>query len=63
MNVAQRSAKIYQFPVRVRIVSSADGLETKSSIALPAVPAVEVMSGSGWYHEAAMRDAERTAKH
>ena len=63
MQQAQRSAKIYLFPAHVRAAVNAARLETKSSADLRAAGAPEILSGSGWYHEAAMRDAQPTAKH
>lgn len=60
---AQKSAKIYPFPVRARTTVEAGRFETRSSAEFRASRAAEVLSGSGWYHEAAMQDALRPSKH
>jgi hypothetical protein len=53
--ISAGSAQIYQFPPRGRFALSAEsqsrtGVET---------PLVKVAAGSGWYHDAAIQDAER----
>lgn len=63
MHPTQRSAKIYQFPVDVRAAAAASRLETKASRELRAADAPHILSGSGWYHDEAMRDAARPVKH
>lgn len=58
----QQSAKIYQFPVRSH--------QTAAGSREQAIPAVNVTGprlaraafGSGWYHDAAIQEAERPAK-
>jgi len=51
------SAQIYQFPARGRVASIAQDV---TPAAKPTSPqAVKAAGGSGWYHEAAIEDAER----
>jgi hypothetical protein len=49
-------AKIYQFPVRGRFKGAVRRDESASApkLASPRIP--EVAFGSGWYHEAAIRE-------
>lgn len=50
------SAQIYQFPVRGRFAAS---IARDEMAAKPSTPqAVKAAGGSGWYHEAAIEDAE-----
>jgi hypothetical protein len=48
-----RSAQIYQFPARGRFAASSPG----ASLAAPRL--VTAALGGNWYHEEAIRDAER----
>ena len=52
------SAKIYQFPIKPRVVRAK---QETASWAKPesAVRQTRVEFGSGWYHDAAIRDAEQ----
>jgi hypothetical protein len=61
MNSYREPAKIYQFPVRGRFKGAARLDESVSApkLASPRVP--EVVFGSGWYHEEAIRE-ERARK-
>jgi hypothetical protein len=61
-NLGRESAKIYQFPTRAPL--SGNGLrgKTKSAAELKTAQFAEVSFGSGWYHEAAIRDADRNHK-
>jgi hypothetical protein len=54
-----RTAKIYQFPIRtaVRAVEQRAKPLTDVSVRYPATA-----SGSGWYHEAAIQEAELAVK-
>ena len=57
-NVHRESAKIYQFPVRVR--AAAGGHRDGGKPVVELSPRVAKASfGSGWYHDAAIQDAER----
>ena len=52
------SAQIYQFPARGRFAASIAHDETPAA-KLNSPQAVKMAGGSGWYHEAAIEDAER----
>ncbi|NGO52407.1 DUF2735 domain-containing protein [Allomesorhizobium camelthorni] len=54
------SAKIYTFPKRVRIKADTHGNQADSAVSL--APRANVAVGSGWYHEAAIEEAERDRK-
>ena len=56
-NVRRESAKIYQFPVRVRAVAG-DHRDGSKPVAEQSPRAAHVMFGSSWYHDAAIQDAE-----
>ncbi|AXK80199.1 DUF2735 domain-containing protein [Pseudolabrys taiwanensis] len=62
-NVHRESAKIYAFPARGRFASGAS-YERPSTDDKRMVPsrAVAAALGSAWYHEEALRDADRTRK-
>ena len=55
------SATIYQFPARGRFAAGADRREEAPSN-LIALRAPNTVSGSGWYHDEAIEDAERVRK-
>jgi hypothetical protein len=51
------SAQIYQFPPRGRFALNArDESQTRTNLE---TPLVKVAAGSGWYHDAAIQEAER----
>jgi hypothetical protein len=56
------SAKIYAFPPRGRFAlrEQHDEFQSIASVRLPRD--VKIVSGSGWYHDAAIQDAEPTRK-
>jgi hypothetical protein len=54
------SAQIYQFPARGRFAAIAIRDETAAMLNPP--QAVKAAVGSGWYHEAAIEDAERARR-
>jgi len=55
-NTIQTSAKIYQFPV--------GGRAALSNRSQPAKPMLDyAASGSSWYHEAAIEEANRGSEH
>jgi hypothetical protein len=54
------TAKIYQFPVKVRAGRTADQ-HGRRMRELPA-GAAPVECGSGWYHDAAIAEAEQAAR-
>ena len=53
----RETAKIYQFPVKARAHKASTPAGGRKVIELPARVAT-VEFGSGWYHDAAMQDAE-----
>lgn len=59
-NLAQPTAKIYQFPVGGRTV-----LNGRREMAKPVADqnAPRVAVGSGWYHDAAIEEARRSGEH
>jgi len=60
-NSDRASAQIIQFPARGRFASAAN--RDENSVTATAAPrakmAMGIAMGSGWYHEEAIRDAER----
>jgi hypothetical protein len=52
------SAQIYQFPARGRFAAGIAREETPA-VKLSSPHVVKAAVGSGWYHEAAIEDAER----
>ena len=58
----QESAKIYQFPTRVRPTSGGHRDEAAPVVELvsPRLPQAEF--GGGWYHEEAIQETERARK-
>jgi hypothetical protein len=57
-SVLRESARIYQFPIRDRAVKAGHREGKKvADLASTRVPNTE--SGSGWYHEAAVQEAEQ----
>ena len=61
-NLGRESAKIYQFPAKSGL--RADGRRSKTKFAddLSTLPIVETTYGSGWYHDAAIREENRNHK-
>jgi hypothetical protein len=60
-NVQSGSAKIYQFPARGRFIAGALREDSKSALVPALSPRIaRTASGSGWYHEEAILEAERT---
>ncbi|UEM19080.1 DUF2735 domain-containing protein [Skermanella mucosa] len=62
MSPGFQSAKIIKFPARAgaRLRSFAE--EAKAAADPASAPVFEGASGSGWYHEAAIREADQNAK-
>ena len=56
------SAKIYQFPVRARATDGSRREEVKPAADLVSPRVCEAASGHGWYHEAAIQEAEQARK-
>ena len=55
-NQSRESARIYQFPAGGR---AALGGKRREEFKLTTTQVSEVVCGEGWYHEAAIREAER----
>jgi hypothetical protein len=62
MNLGRESAKIYQFPTKVPLSADARRTKVKSTVDLKNTPPIEITYGSGWYHDAAIREADRDHK-
>jgi hypothetical protein len=65
-NIYGRTAKIYQFPTRAEtgIGENRDKAKPVASVAdATSQRFADAADGSGWYHEAAIQEAERTRKH
>ena len=56
------SAEIIPFPSRARATPGELRNVANPVAKFPLPRAVKVASGSGWYHEAAIQDADRTLK-
>ena len=56
------SAEIYQFPLRGRFAAASKGDEAKSASGIGASRPATTAFGGNWYHEEAIRDAERARK-
>lgn len=62
MSHDRRTAEIYQFPLRGRFAASGKGDEAKSASGIVASRLATNAFGGNWYHEEAIRDAERARK-
>ena len=58
-NTYRGSAEIIPFPVLARTTPNKNREAAKPVTMFPVPRAMKVASGSGWYHEAAIRDAEQ----
>jgi hypothetical protein len=54
-SISRGSAQIYEFPPRGRFALNAGN----ESQAVESQPLAKVAAGSGWYHDAAIQEAER----
>jgi len=61
-NFHHGSAKIYQFPARVRATVGGHRDEVKSAAHLTPPRVAKVACGSAWYHEEAVQEGERARK-
>jgi hypothetical protein len=52
------SAKIYQFPARGRFATGAARDDSKPAMTLASPRVARAVSGSSWYHEDAIREAD-----
>jgi hypothetical protein len=56
-NISAETAQIYLFPPRGRFALNTRG-ESQMRTSLESPPLVKVLGGSGWYHDAAIQEAE-----
>jgi hypothetical protein len=61
-SLGRESAKIYQFPVRVRAMAGGHREQAKPVADHMSPRAANAAYGDGWYHEAAVQEAERAVK-
>ncbi len=61
-NFDRGSAKIYQFSARVRTATDGDRGKAKPTADFASPRVSETTFGSGWYHEAAVQDADPVHK-
>ena len=61
-NLNREPAEIIPFPSRARTTLGELRDVAKPVAKVPSPRAVKIASGSGWYHEAAIQDADRTFK-
>jgi hypothetical protein len=58
-SLSRQTAKIYQFPVKSRTDETGQATNAKQVADLGTPQYARTESGSGWYHEAAIREAEQ----
>ncbi|MFC7051092.1 DUF2735 domain-containing protein [Hansschlegelia quercus] len=63
MQMTQRTAKIYQFPVRGRTNSGNARSDVRVQANRTVADAPVIVYGGGWYHDAAIEDSRRPGKH
>ena len=56
-SISRGSAQIYEFPLRGRFALNFQS-ESQTRTKLESQPLVKVAAGSGWYHDAAIQEAE-----
>lgn len=61
-NFSPGSAKIYQFPTRVRPTIGGHREEPAPVVDLMSPRLAQAAFGGGWYHEEAIQEAERARK-
>jgi hypothetical protein len=57
-SISRGSAQIYEFPPRGRFALNGRD-ESQPRADLESQPLVKVASGSGWYHDAAIQEADK----
>jgi hypothetical protein len=63
-NLGQESARIYQFPAGGRAALGVKGREEFKPVTAPTSARInEAACADSWYHEAAIREAERGRDH
>jgi len=63
MQTVQRTAKIYQFPLRGRTTSNNGRVDARVQPDRAAADTPAIVYGGGWYHDAAIEDSRRPGKH
>jgi hypothetical protein len=58
----RQSAKIYQFPIGMRTAPDVHRKENEGVAELKMSQFSDAAFGSGWYHEAAIQEAEQSRK-
>lgn len=61
-HLREASARIYEFPKRGRFAIGVDRQDAKADAAIPSPRPPKAVADGGWYHEAAIQDAERVAR-
>lgn len=62
MHLHEGSARIYEFPKRGRFAVGGARQEAKAGADAASTRPAKAVVGSGWYHEAAIQEAERAAR-
>lgn len=62
VNQKHETAKIYSFPVKNGANSGVPANQAKWAAELAAMGAAQAALGSSWYHEEAVKDAERPTR-
>jgi hypothetical protein len=57
------SARLYEFPKRVPTTLDGHRSDAKPVVDANAPKLAETAFGSGWYHDEAVKESERTRKH
>jgi Protein of unknown function (DUF2735) len=62
MNFDRPSAEIYQFPLRGRFAVAGHRDQSEHATGVASSPVATTAFGGNWYHEEAIREAERARK-
>lgn len=62
MSGHRESARIYEFPRRIRAATGEQRRNDNKPVVLQSMPFPQIEFGSCWYHEAAVQDADQTRK-
>ncbi len=60
--IQRESAQVYKFPARGRFATDGAREQSNTVAKFASARIVKAASGSGWYHDAAIEEAERTGK-
>jgi len=61
-SLRQESAKILPFPSRGSLLRGGNHQDAKASADVASPRLAKTVAGSGWYHDAAIQEAERVVK-